>query len=246
MNCEKNKTAPAFEEKEADIKPTRKLVVHSNQLEQELQAKELQYLSELQHNNSDESDILVSLVGYNLKTTKSLSENSNKRSKPKTANLKHLTNDESFYPEGFASTFYKRADNNFMFVREIQAKSTIIKFRSLSIIEFKLSLPSIPLFDKQLVASPDSKKKKYKLHSVQINLNELEGKIGGLRVSKQQALQQQQKHENGSTSSFGNVNNHGKHNKSKHKLKKYPPRTGNAYYYKKGYSNKIGGNKTLD
>lgn len=247
----------------------KKLVAHSNDLENQINSMNTQFSEALKKNGDDEDDILVSLEGFNLGGSlppkqlppkeeihelngNNISVNGNDESTdeeelhPKIS-LDSIVNYDASYPEGFSSTFYKRADNNFMFVREIQAKSTIIKFKSSSIIEFRLSLPSIPLFttenNKETTKSekPEGlgKKKKYKSYAVQINLNELEGKIGGLRVSKQQALQQQlqhqqlQKHDSHSSSSKKYSGSH--YRKSgglKHK-------SSNAYYYKKGYINSI-------
>lgn len=165
---------------------------------------------------AEDSETPVSLVGFNLAETPV----------PETSHnaIDKITKHPSTYPEGFSSTFYKRSHNNFMFVREIQTKSTIVRVKTLSTIEFRLSLPIIPLFEMNPLEET-GKKKKYKSYPVQINLNDLEGKIGGLRVSKQQAiLLASNRGENG-LKSF---------NDSKGRNSK---KGANAYYYKKGYVN---------
>ncbi|GMM36500.1 hypothetical protein DASC09_038250 [Saccharomycopsis crataegensis] len=244
------------------------LITHSNNIESQIENIDRQRREVLKKNNDDENDILVSLTGFNLNGEDRQPKAEKISSQPDIL-FNTTTENDTIYPEGFSSTFYKRAKNNFMFVREIQAKSTIIKFRSSSLIEFRVSLPTIPLFEKEETfaneptvytsvptsdsKSPDTstmvtptneppdnnnsnKKKKYKSYAVQINLNELEGKIGGLRVSKQQALQQSQKE--GSSQSPSSSSGFNKKPNGKRGLS-YKKRSSNTYYYKKGYSNNI-------
>lgn len=154
-------------------------------------------------NNNNVKDTLVSLCAFNLKEDSKLNVDT-RNSEIEKQNMQStelpIFDDYAYsFPEGFSSTFYKRVDNNFMFVREIQSKSTVLKFRSNSILELRLSIPSLPLFEvpdesrkedrKSFTIDTNNKaipkKKKYKSFVVKMNLHDLEGKISGLKVSKQ-------------------------------------------------------------
>jgi hypothetical protein len=74
------------------------------------------------------------------------------------------------YPEGFASTFYKRGINNFMFIRELQPK--IITSKYSDSVEVRLTFPA---WDEEY---------RMKSGKVDIEMKELDGKLGGLKVSK--------------------------------------------------------------
>ncbi|ODV74283.1 uncharacterized protein CYBJADRAFT_166979 [Cyberlindnera jadinii NRRL Y-1542] len=82
------------------------------------------------------------------------------------------------YPEGFASTFYKRGANNFMFIRELQPKLVTSKHRDT--VEVRVSFPTaVKDTDEDLNALI-----KMRCHIVNVDVRELEGRIGGIKVSK--------------------------------------------------------------
>lgn len=81
------------------------------------------------------------------------------------------------YPEGFASTFYKRGVNNFMFIRELQPKLVTSKHRDT--VEVRVSFPA-PAKE----GDEDDALIKMRCHIVNVDVRDLEGRIGGIKVSK--------------------------------------------------------------
>lgn len=154
------------------VQKPRKLKASSQNAEHFIAEEAHKAFQIVQKNNLEIDDVRVSLVGFGLQNT-----DDDKEDEKTPSGVEPMDCIE--HPEGFASTFYKRAKNNFMFVREIQSKSAIIKYRSNLAIEFRVSLP-----DFGRGAGEKGKRSKYKLYAVQISLGELEGKIGGLRVAR--------------------------------------------------------------
>lgn len=85
---------------------------------------------------------------------------------------------EQYYPEGFASTFYKRGINNFMFVRELQPK--LITSKSKDSVEVRISLPSI---NTELETEEDIFFK-MRCYIINVGLRELNGKNNSYKVSQ--------------------------------------------------------------
>lgn len=88
-----------------------------------------------------------------------------------------ITN-EQYYPEGFASTFYKRGINNFMFVRELQPK--LITSKAKDSVEVRISLPSI---NTNLQPEEDIFFK-MRCYIINVGLRELNGKSNGYKLSQ--------------------------------------------------------------
>ncbi|CAM9019318.1 unnamed protein product [Wickerhamomyces anomalus] len=85
---------------------------------------------------------------------------------------------EQYYPEGFASTFYKRGINNFMFVRELQPK--LITSKSKDTVEVRISLPSI----NTNIQSEEDIFFKMRCYIINVGLRELNGKNSGYKLSQ--------------------------------------------------------------
>ncbi|CCH45397.1 Muscle M-line assembly protein unc-89 [Wickerhamomyces ciferrii] len=126
----------------------------------------------------------------------------------------NLSTNDQYYPEGFASTFYKRGINNFMFVRELQPK--LITSKAKDTVEVRVSLPSI----KTNIQAEEDVFFKMRCYIINVSLRELNGRNNnGYKVS-----QKANGHINNSNYNGNNINFNGK------------PRFGNSNY-KKGHSN---------
>jgi hypothetical protein len=85
--------------------------------------------------------------------------------------------EQQSYPEGFASTFYKRGANNFMFIRELQPKLVTSKHKDT--VEVRVSFPTPSKEDDDSDALI-----KMRCHIVNVDVRDLEGRIGGIKVTK--------------------------------------------------------------
>lgn len=85
---------------------------------------------------------------------------------------------DQYYPEGFASTFYKRGINNFMFVRELQPK--LITSKSKDSVEVRISLPSINTD----IETDEDIFFKMRCYIINVGLRELNGKNNSYKVSQ--------------------------------------------------------------
>lgn len=105
------------------------------------------------------------------------------------------------HPEGFASTFYKRGNNNFMFIRELQPKLVTSKHRDT--VEVRVSFPSITAADEN---DTDEAQIKMRCHIVNVDIKELEGRIAGVKIAKGGSSG------NGRSRGFGRGGNRGRRN----------------------------------